>query len=90
MAEYWDVGTWKETKTGKNFFIKLGSATQGDTGEWTIYLDALPLPGPKGGCRMSIKPQRERPYNPSGGQLSGSGQQISTGEPRDDFDSPPF
>jgi hypothetical protein len=76
MAEYWDVGTWKETKTGKNFFIKLGSATQGDTGEWTIYLDALPLPGPKGGCRMSIKPQRPR-----------EDRQISSGGPREDFDS---
>ena len=59
--EYWDVGTWKETKSGKNFFTKLGSATQNEDGGWTIFLDALPLPGSKGGCRMTIKPPRQRP-----------------------------
>ena len=55
--EYWEVGMWKETKSGKNFFIKLGSALSNEDGGFTCFMDALPLPGPKGGCRLTIKPQ---------------------------------
>lgn len=59
-SEWWEVGTWKETKSGKNFFIKLGGAKAAEDGGFTCYLDALPLPGPKGGCMLVIKPQRPR------------------------------
>ena len=69
--EWWDVGMFKETPNGKNFFIKLGSAAPNEDGGFTIYFDALPLPGPKGGCRVSIKPRQSY-----GG---GSRSQSSTG-----------
>lgn len=78
--EWWDVGMWKETKSGKNYFIKLGSAAPTDDGGFVCYFDALPLPGPKGGCRVSIKPRQQ------------AGVAHSTGPIRadDDFDSAPF
>lgn len=64
MSDYFDCGQWTETASGKKRFVKLGSAKQNDKGNWDIYLDALPMPGPKG-CRLSIMPQRERGAAPA-------------------------
>ena len=67
MSEYLDVISWKKTRNGKNFAVKLGSAKKLDNGNIAVYLDALPVPGPDG-CQLTIAPQRERkPDTGSGG-----------------------
>lgn len=61
-GEYWDVGQWKETPTGKNFFVKLGSAKQKADGGFYIEFDALPLqrPDDKGNVRCSVVIQQPK------------------------------
>lgn len=61
MNEWWEVGQWKEAKSGKKWFLKLGSAKQDDkTGGFVIFMDALPIQDSAGRCMLNIQPQRER------------------------------
>ncbi len=66
MADYWEAGYFKKTKTGKNFFIKCGSAKQNDNGGFTVYLDSYPLAG-EFGVTLNINPPRDRGDNFSRG-----------------------
>lgn len=60
MSERMDVVTFKETKNGKFFAVRLGSATQNKNGDgYNLYLDAISAPI-DGQFRMSIVPQRDR------------------------------
>ena len=61
-SDYWDVGQWKETASGKNFFVRLGSAKQRDDGGFYVDLDALPIqrPDQKGNLRLSIVIQPQK------------------------------
>jgi hypothetical protein len=60
MADRYDVVSFKKTKTGKTFAIRLGSAVQSNNGDgWNLYLDAIPAPE-EGQYRLSIVPPRER------------------------------
>lgn len=56
-----DVVSFKEnTKTGKTFAVRLGSAVASKKGDgWNLYLDAIPAPV-DGQYRLSVVPPRER------------------------------
>ena len=61
MADYWDVVQWKKTKSGKQFTVRLGSATKDEkTGGWRLYMNALPVPTGDGECQVNIIPPREK------------------------------
>jgi hypothetical protein len=64
-GNYFDVGTFR--KQGEKWRFT------NDKGGWDIYLDALPMPGEGGQCRMAIVPQKER----SGGGGSAGGRDES-------------
>ena len=67
MSERMDVVAWKQTKNGKWFAVRLGSAAQNKKGGWDLYLDAIPAPV-DGQYRMSLAEQRQREGGkPSGG-----------------------
>jgi hypothetical protein len=57
--DYFDCISFKKTKTGKTFAVRLGSAKKRDDGGFNCYLDALPLPGPDGSCQLTIAPRRD-------------------------------
>jgi len=59
MSDYFDVLSFKKTKTGKTFAVRLGSAKQSDNGNWNLYLDAMPAPV-EGQYQLTIAPRRER------------------------------
>jgi hypothetical protein len=60
MSDFWDVGQFKKTQSGKNRFVKLGYAKKKDDGGFFVNLDALPLPDEQGRVSLSISPPRER------------------------------
>lgn len=66
MSERMDVVTFKKTKTGKTFAVRLGSATKSTKGDgWNLYLDAIPAPE-EGQYRLSVVPSRDQaPRNES-------------------------
>jgi len=63
MSEYMDVISWKKTKNGKPFAVRIGSAKTLDNGNINVYFDALPIPGADGGCQVTIAPRREKQSN---------------------------
>jgi len=60
MSDFWDVGQFKKTASGKNRFVKLGYAKQKDDGGFFVNLDALPLPDEQGRVSIAISPPRQR------------------------------
>lgn len=80
MNDFWDVGQFKETRSGKKFFVKLGSAKPKDDGGFFINLDALPLQNSAGECSIVIQPPRERG---AGGNFGGPSQAENRGPRRD-------
>lgn len=78
MSDRMDVVTFKEnSKTGKVFAVRLGSAVASKKGDgWNLYLDAIPAPV-DGQYRLSVVPQREK-------------QQRQPGQDDDLSDSIPF
>lgn len=60
MSDRMDVVTFKQTKNGKTFAVRLGSAVQSKNGNgWNLYLDAIPAPK-DGQYRLSVVPLREQ------------------------------
>ena len=73
--QYWEVLQWRESKNGKNWAVKLGSAKQKDDGGFYVDLNCYPIPtmDDRGQLRCSfvIQPPKGE-YKPrqqaSGGQ----------------------
>ena len=65
----------------KNWWTKIGRAFPDKSGEgFTVVLDALPLPGVGGSCRLFLKPHKEpgdlardRPHAPGEGGVVATG-----------------
>lgn len=57
--EYFECSLWKETKTGKKFSVRLGSAKKRDDGGFWVDLDAMPAPV-DGRFSFTIQPQKDR------------------------------
>jgi len=71
MSDRMDVVTFKETKTGKTFAVRLGSAVKSKKGEgWNLYLDAMPAPI-EGQYRLSIVEPRQQQGGKGGDDLGG-------------------
>ena len=69
MADRMDVVTFKETKSGKVFAVRLGSAVASKKGDggFALYLDAIPAPV-DGQYRLSVVPPREQRQQREPGQ----------------------
>ena len=60
MSDRMDVLSWKQTKNGKTFAVRLGSAVKSKPGEgYNLYLDAMPAPI-EGQYRLSIVEPRQQ------------------------------
>lgn len=57
-ADYYECVAWKETRNGKKFAVRLGSAKKRDDGGFWVNLDAIPAPT-EGQYSFVIQPQRE-------------------------------
>ena len=77
---YWDCIKWRESRSGKAFPVRLGSALQRDDGGFQIFLDSYPTPDDRGQVTFVIQPQKGR-------YQGGQGQQS---RPPADDDSIPF
>ncbi len=44
MSDYWDVISFKTSKSGKTYAVRLGTAKRRDNGGFNLYLDAMPAP----------------------------------------------
>ena len=82
MADFMDVGQWRETPSGKNRFVKLGYATEKKGGGYYVHMDALPLPSlnsrsGKIECQVVIQPPKGD--YPAGRQQSGANPMIDDG-----------
>lgn len=61
-GEFWDVLQWRESKNGKSWSVKLGSAKQKQDGGFYVDLVAYPIPtvDDRGQlrCSFTIQPQK--------------------------------
>tara|TARA_R110000868_G_scaffold182850_1_gene423998 strand:+ start:2122 stop:2370 length:249 start_codon:yes stop_codon:yes gene_type:complete len=71
MAQRWDVSSPRKGREGKTFWVRVGSAFQGDKGI-NIVFDALPLPDETGRVSVSLFEPRERQATPAPAKASGS------------------
>ena len=70
MSERFEVISFKKTKQGKVFAVRLGSAMQRDDGGFMAWLDAIPAPGESGQYEIQIVPQRDKkPAGPADGEI---------------------
>jgi hypothetical protein len=60
MSERFDVVTFRKTKNDKVFAIRLGSASPRDDGGFSLWLDAMPAPGPSGQYEIVVCKPRDR------------------------------
>lgn len=60
--QWWEMGYFVETQSGKSRFIKIGSARPRDDGGFWLNFDSLPIPTPdrQGNVRVSavVQPQK--------------------------------
>lgn len=56
MSDYMDIGMFKESRKGKKYFVRIGSAAPREGGGYFLNLDALPY----GEGTLVIVPQREK------------------------------
>ena len=79
---YWEVVQWRESKNGKNWAVKLGSAKQKDDGGFYVDLNAYPVPtlDDRGQLRCSfvIQPPKGE-YKPRD-QQAPSGRRVTPDE----------
>lgn len=60
MSDRYEVISFRKTKNGKVFAVKLGTATPRDDGGFSCWLDAIPAPGAYGVYEIQIVKPRER------------------------------
>lgn len=90
MATRFDICTPRPKKDGGSYWVKIGTAWQGDKGIQLVF-DALPLPDSEGRCVANLFEPRERndaPPQQRGGSGYGRGQQNNSFA--DDGDEIPF
>ena len=84
MAKRYDVCTPRSKKDGGTFWVKIGTAWEGDKGTQIVF-DALPLPDAEGRCVANLFEPRATDGGP---RTSGRVQQNSAVDDLDD--SVPF
>lgn len=60
MSDFWDVGQFKKTASGKSRFVKLGYAKPTEEGGFFVNFDALPLPDEQGRVSVKVSKPRQR------------------------------
>lgn len=58
MAKRMDICTPRKKKDGGTFWVKIGTAWEGDKG-WQLVFDALPLPDAEGRCVANLFEPRD-------------------------------
>ena len=66
MADRMDVKSWRKSRNGKAYTIRVGSSWVDQKGMTRIELDALPLPDAEGRVSMFLEEPRERSEAASG------------------------
>lgn len=75
MATRFDICTPRPKKDGGSYWVKIGSAWQGDKGIQLVF-DALPIPDAEGRCVANLFEPREQTDNPRGRSASADRQQA--------------
>jgi hypothetical protein len=65
MADRFDVISFRKTKNGKVFAVRLGTATTRDDGGFSCWLDAMPAPGESGVYEIQIVKPRDKQAAPA-------------------------
>jgi hypothetical protein len=60
MADFMELGQFKQGQNGKWRFIRLGYAKPNPKGGWYLNFDALPLPDENGRVSVAMKEPQER------------------------------
>ena len=60
MADRMDVKSWRKSRNGKAYTIRIGSSWVDNKGATRIELDALPIPDAEGRVSMFLEEPRER------------------------------
>jgi hypothetical protein len=76
MATRFDICTPRPKKDGGSYWVKIGSAWQGDKGIQLVF-DALPIPDSEGRCVANLFEPREQGDNPRGRSAAADRQQSS-------------
>jgi hypothetical protein len=72
-----DVITGRKDKSGKTYWMKIGSAWPNDRGGYQVVFDALPLPDAEGRCSVLLV--EPKPRESSGDDYAkASGKSISS------------
>ena len=59
MAKRYDISTPRPKKDGGSYWVKIGSAWEGDKGIQLVF-DALPIPDSEGRCVANLFEPRQR------------------------------
>lgn len=86
MATRFDICTPRPTKDGKTFWVRIGTAWQGDKGIQLVF-DALPIPDAEGRCCANLF--EPKPRDGQGGgrqrQREGADNSFATDDLNDDI-----
>lgn len=91
MATRFDICTPRPKKDGGSYWVKIGTAWQGDKGIQLVF-DALPIPDAEGRCVANLFEPREQGDNPRG-RSAAADRDTARSRSRDDdvdADSIPF
>lgn len=72
-----DIATPRPKKDGGSYWVKIGTAWQGDKGIQLVF-DALPIPDAEGRCVANLFEPREAGDNPRGRSAAADRQQASS------------
>jgi len=74
MADFMELGQFKQGQNGKWRFIRLGYAKPNPKGGWYLNFDALPLPDEQGRVSVSMKEPQPRDENQASHSQGGHAQ----------------
>lgn len=67
--DWWNALTYRTTKTGRTYYIKIGSASaKPDSDIIHLKLDALPLPNDTGSAWIVLMPSKDADKGDSNGE----------------------
>lgn len=89
MAQRFDICTPRPKKDGGSYWVKIGTAWQGDKGIQLVF-DALPIPDSEGRCVANLFEPRDNDRARSASNDRQQAQQRSSGFADDMDDSIPF
>ncbi len=64
MTTRMDIKTWRKSRNGKAYAVRIGSSWTNDKGTINLEFDALPVPDENGRVACFLEEQRERDAAP--------------------------